>query len=175
MNMILRAANLARRAHEGQKRKYTLRPYIEHPARVAGKVAIYVNATEDMVAAAFMHDVLEDTQATYHEIVDATGHGAATLVKLLTNPSKEHPEVSRAERKAIDRAHLEKAPWEVKVIKMVDRMDNLLELGGSPWDFQLLYAQESIMLAEAIGDVDPYMKKDLVEMATAIKVKAALP
>jgi len=63
----------------------------------------------------------------------------------------------------------------VKVIKMTDRIDNLLEMGGAPWDFKVMYAQESIMLAEAVGDVDEYMKNDLVALAKTMKEKAALP
>ena len=175
MNLILAAAHLARRAHEGQKRKYTGRPYIEHPARVAGKVGLYVNVIEEMVAAAYLHDVLEDTQATYQEIVAATNQATADLVKWVTNPSKQHPNLRREERKAMDREHLRWAPWEAKIIKLTDRIDNLLEMGGAPWDFQVLYAQESIMLAEAVGDVDAFLKKDLIDIAERMKLKAALP
>jgi (p)ppGpp synthase/HD superfamily hydrolase len=39
MNLILKAAAFARQAHDGQRRKYNDRPYIQHPARVAGRVA----------------------------------------------------------------------------------------------------------------------------------------
>jgi hypothetical protein len=42
MNLILKAAAFARQAHDGQRRKYNARPYIHHPARVAGRVAIRV-------------------------------------------------------------------------------------------------------------------------------------
>lgn len=175
MNIILAAANLARRAHEGQKRKYTGRLYIEHPARVAGKIGLYVNVTEEMVAAAYLHDTVEDTQVTYADIVAATNQDVSKLVEWLTNPSKAHPNLRRAEKKAMDREHLKNAPWEAKIIKMTDRIDNLLEMGGAPWDFQALYAQESIMLADVVGDVDSYLKNDLIEIAETMKQKAALP
>lgn len=175
MSLILSAANLARKAHEGQKRKYTGRQYIEHPARVAGKIGLYVNVTEEMVAAAYLHDVLEDTQATFEDIVAATSQPTAELVKWVTNPSKQHPNLKREERKAMDREHLRWAPWEAKIIKMVDRIDNLLDMEGAAWDFRALYAQESIMLADAVGDVDSYLKKDLVDIAQKMKEKAALP
>ena len=175
MSIILRAAQLARKAHEGQKRKYTGRAYIEHPARVAGKIGLYVMATDEMVAAAYLHDVLEDTQATMSDILGVTSVDVAEYVRWMTNPSKQYPKLRREERKAMDREHLAKAPWQVKVIKMTDRIDNLLEMGGAPWDFKVMYAQESIMLAEAVGDVDEYMKNDLVALAKSMKEKAALP
>lgn len=175
MNMIIRAAQLARKAHEGQKRKYTGRPYIEHPARVAGKIGVYINAYDEMVSAAYLHDVVEDTQVTLKDIEVATSSHVADLVKALTNPSKEHPQMARADRKAMDRDHLKNAHWEVKVIKMIDRIDNLLEMTEAPWDFKLLYAQESLALAEVVGDVDLYLKNDLVAIAGRLKAEAAKP
>ena len=40
MNLIIKAAQFAKYAHEGQVRKYTGRPYVEHPMRVAGEVSM---------------------------------------------------------------------------------------------------------------------------------------
>lgn len=134
MSIILRAADLARTAHEGQLRKYTGRPYIEHPARVAGLVAILPGTTEAMVAAAFLHDVLEDTAIPEMRILDVTGPETLGLVRWLTNQSKGMT-APRHERKNIDRNHLMKAPPEAQVIKLIDRIDNLLEMGEAPEEF----------------------------------------
>lgn len=164
MSMILRAAALAREAHEGQLRKYTKRPYIEHPARVAGKVAILPGATDSMVAAAFLHDVLEDTEIDHGRIVAVVGPIVADLVTWLTNPSKDM-RAPRQERKSIDREHLAMAPQEVKVIKLIDRIDNLLEMGEPPAGFKILYAEESIQLATVIGNAHPALADDLVNIA----------
>ena len=68
LNPILRAAQFARQAHEGQRRKCNDRPYIEHPARVAARVTILPGATEAMVVAAWLHDVVEDTTVELDEI-----------------------------------------------------------------------------------------------------------
>lgn len=175
MSLILNAAILARTAHRGQKRKYTGRDYIEHPARVAGKVAILMAADEELIAAAFLHDVLEDTQATAEDILSRTNGTVLGYVQWLTNPSKGRTDLKREDRKAMDREHLAKAPQAVKIIKMVDRIDNLLDIVNAPWDFQALYAHESILLANAIGDANPEMAKDLVDVSEKMKAKAALP
>lgn len=151
MNLILRAAELAYRAHEGQTRKYDGMPYIHHPARVAGRTAVLPGATEDMVAAAYLHDVLEDTTVPYDEIARVTNPQVANYVRWMTNPSKGS-KLSREERKAMDREHLRKAPKEVKRIKMLDRIDNLRDMAGAESDFKKLYAKESILLYDVIGD-----------------------
>ena len=83
MSIILKAAALAVRAHEGQKRKYTGFPYITHPARVAGRVGILPVVTEEMVAAAYLHDVLEDTTITKAEIEFIRGVSADYSIQKL--------------------------------------------------------------------------------------------
>lgn len=167
-NIILAAADLARRAHEGQVRKYNGTPYVRHPARVASRVALYPGSTEEMVAAAFLHDVLEDTQVRPSEITQATNEKVTELVVWMTNPSKGS-KLSRAERKAMDREHLQKAPRQVKVIKMLDRIDNLSEMRGAEGSFVGLYVNESLMLAEVVGDADESLKKELIETAKALE------
>ena len=57
---LLAAMDIAARAHEGQVRKYTGEPYLTHPFAVAGLVRS-VTDDEDMVAAAILHDVVEDS------------------------------------------------------------------------------------------------------------------
>lgn len=80
MNLILKAAAFARQAHADQRRKYNDRPYIQHPARVAGRVAAHPQVTEAMVAAAFLHDVVEDTPHTLDEVSAEFGPEVARLV-----------------------------------------------------------------------------------------------
>lgn len=151
MSIILKAAALATRAHEGQKRKYTNLPYITHPARVAGRVGILPGVTEELVAAAYLHDVLEDTTVTREEIEEATNAQVGFYVDCMTNKSKGTG-LPRAERKALDRKHLAEIPAEVKQIKALDRIDNLLDCTGAPVDFKKLYSQESLLLADVLGN-----------------------
>lgn len=162
-NLILKAAQLAIRAHAGQVRKYEPVPYVYHPARVAGRTAVLPGATEEMVAAAYLHDVLEDTAISFDEIARLTSFKVAEYVQWMTNPSKGST-LPRQERKAMDRAHLKRAPIEVKWIKMLDRIDNLIDMKGASPDFQKLYGEESILLHEAIGDNTP-LSEELLSWA----------
>ena len=162
MNTILEAAAFARRAHAGQRRKYTDRPFIFHPARVAGRVAAHPQATEVMVAAAFLHDVVEDTPHTLEEVSAGFGSDVARLVDELTNPSKGS-KAPRLERKQQDRDHLALVSVEAKIIKLVDRIDNLQEMAEAPESFREKYFEESRLLVEVIGDVDPDLKAEVLD------------
>ena len=151
----LAAARFARAANSGQKRKYTGAPYILHPCRVAGLVATHEVATDPLVAAAFLHDVVEDCGCPLAVIQREFSGVVAGYVDWLTNKSKEAGTSSRAERKRLDRERLKDAPREVKVVKLIDRLDNLLEVPAEiDPDFAELYAGESLLLVEAIGDAD---------------------
>ncbi len=147
-NRIILAAQHAELCHRGQVRKYTGRPYIEHPARVAGRVMTLAYVDDDVVAAAWMHDILEDCKgAIIPAIFSPRCYG---MIAALTNPSKDHPLLNRDERKQMDRDHLRNVePW-VKIIKLIDRIDNLHDLRFCGDGFKYQYARESQKLCEAI-------------------------
>lgn len=161
---IENAQRLATLAHEGQTRKYNGEPYITHPIRVAHLVAISEGLEHldrnKMVQAAFLHDVLEDCpHITEDMIVEATNRQVLDLVKELTNPSKGS-KLPRAERKAIDREHLQHVSVEAKILKLIDRYDDLTEMvsdiqtSEDAKRFGKLYAKESELLLFAIHDAD---------------------
>lgn len=122
--LIDRAHTFASLAHEavGQKRKYTGEPYINHPVAVAELVK-QVRHTEAMIAAALLHDVVEDTNVTLTDIFDHFGAEVSHLVGCLTDVSRPQ-DGNRAVRKALDRDHLAKASPEAKTIKLADTIDN---------------------------------------------------
>ena len=134
----------------------------QHPARVAGRAAVHPQATEIMVAAAFLHDVVEDTPHTLDEVVAEFGPDVARLVSELTNPSTGS-KAPRCERKQQDREHLAQVSKEVKIIKLLDRIDNLQEMVEAPSGFLRKYCEESRLLAKAIGDSDPELKVELMD------------
>ncbi len=162
MNMILEAAVFARLAHAEQQRKFNHRPYIVHPARVAGRVAVHPRATENMVAAAFLHDVVEDTSRTLGDLSAAFGPEVVQLVDELTNPSKGS-EAPRPERKQQDRTHLAQISVEAKIIKLFDCIDNLHDVVAAPDSFVRRFCKETRLLAEVIGDADLDLKAELLE------------
>lgn len=181
MSVVLKAAQLAEFWHRGQIRKYTNRPYIEHPIRVAGRVASLsrlirfddepVNIiTENHVAAAFLHDVIEDCDIQRFQIdgIFETNE-IADIVEDLTNPSKNHPHLKRSERKLMDREHLRNATNIVKIIKMVDRIDNINEMRNADVHFIVKYCEESILLANVIGDASNELYRELMEAIISLK------
>jgi len=147
--LIERASEAATKAHAGQKRKYTGEDYVVHPRSVASR-AIDMGLDEHVIAAAFLHDADEDTSYKIPAIRRDFGEEVADLVAWLTNPSKGS-KASRAERKAMDRAHIEDAPDEAKLLKGLDRLDNLEDMKGAEDSFKTLYAKESLLLADSIA------------------------
>lgn len=178
MTKIERAEQLAKRAHEGQFRKYgnPPLPYFVHPQEVAELTEAYCKennlspeVTERMVAAAAMHDVLEDCpQITPQEIIDATDQETYNLVLDLTNPSKGSKS-PRAVRKQMDRDHLALVSKEAKIIKMIDRICNLRDIKlCDDKRFIDLYANESIQLVKAVEDADPDLATWLKTVCNAL-------
>jgi len=107
--LVMKAQQVAADAHKGQKRKHSNDPYLIHPMRVARRVMTRPDATPEMVAAAWLHDVVEDTPVTLDEIGKEFGSEIAQLVRELTNAS-EGSRAPRKERKAMDRAKLAARP-----------------------------------------------------------------
>lgn len=114
-----RARLFATHAHEGQVRKYSGEPYIVHPIEVAGLVRS-VDLDEEVVAAAFLHDVVEDCDVRIEEIAERFGSPVTRLIDEVSDVSR--PEDGN--RKALDRAHLSKTSPEGMSIKLADMLDN---------------------------------------------------
>lgn len=158
MNKILQAAKFAKEAHRGQKRKFTGVDYITHPARVAGRVTIdmgHYPQAEELIQIAWLHDVIEDCEISHAELKEQFGSYVADGVQALTNPSKQS-DGNRAARKAMDRDHISKQLPEIKIIKMIDRLDNLKDMRGAPGGFRKKYAEESRLLLQVLKNYEPY-------------------
>lgn len=162
-NPITHASRVASELHQGQTRKYTGRPYIEHPARVAARLT-RLGCSDEMICAAWLHDVLEDCEVTFSILKAAYGIplDVCLLVHLMTNPSKQYPNLNRAERKKMDLAHLKNAPCDVRMIKLADRTDNLRELDPAQ-PFAVQYMNESIALLAALSETHEELEADLAE------------
>lgn len=145
------AAAVANFAHRGQLRD-NKRPYITHPARVAGQVLLHYCATEEWGAIAYLHDVLEDTKLTAENLrVKFSPFVVGTVIEL-TNQFTDKTE-RRAVRKTRERERLGTVSQAGKIIKMLDREDNLLEM-PHPCSFRDLYVEESRLLMHHIRDAD---------------------
>ena len=139
MSLILKAARFAQEAHKGQVRKFIDEPYVYHPMRVAGKVTLE-GGTEEMVCAAWLHDVIEDCDVSIATLYQEIGPNIPEMVVGLTNPTQIYDEyrgLGRIDRKAIDLAHLRKQSNEVKLIKLCDIWDNMRDFHECSSEFFL--------------------------------------
>ena len=162
-SLTSRASVLATFAHEGQERDDGGGPYIRHPARVATTLARHFPTDHALVAAAWCHDVIEDCpQISADTLREAIGDDALALVREVTNPSKNFPDLPRAERKAMDRAHIAMISRRAKLIKLADRADNLTEGATSPDKAWIAtYVAESRSLAEVLHGTHPPLEAEL--------------
>ena len=113
------AARFASESHEGQVRKYTNEPYITHPIAVGFLVATTM-ADIECVCAAYLHDVLEDTDCIVEDRFDPF---ISRLVVGLTDVSKPE-DGNREYRKSLDRVHTWSQDSRVRSIKLADLIDN---------------------------------------------------
>lgn len=156
MSLEKRARIAAIRWHGDQKRKYTLEPYFHHPVAVAALVK-EVPHTEEMVAAALLHDTREDCGVRDHQIRAEFGNAVANLVDWLTDVSKP-TDGNREVRKMLDRKHIAEAPREAKTVKLADLIDNSRSITKYDPDFARVYlAEKRLLLDEALKDGDPYL------------------
>jgi (p)ppGpp synthase/HD superfamily hydrolase len=122
--MLFNAIEFAARAHRGQWRKTTRVPYVVHCANV-GRILARYRFPEYLVAAGFLHDVLEDTSTSFAELCDAFGLRVATLVQAVSNTDRTQGWDVRKYH-AIQR--LTTAPIDVVILKAADQLDNLQSL-----------------------------------------------
>lgn len=169
VSILARAEALARRAHEGQERDDGGGPYILHPERVAKRLAARFPADPALAAAAWCHDVIEDCPAiSATELIAAIGDDAMSLVREVTNPSKQHPDLPRAERKRMDREHIAVISQRAKLIKLADRADNLREGATCPDKAWIAtYVGESRALAAVLTGTDPILEAELAQALDA--------
>lgn len=121
-DIVFAAAAFAARAHRHQLRKDGLTPYFSHPVRVC-LVVTHVFGFHDpkMLAAALLHDTIEDTTTDFDDLVKNFGEDVARWVAALSKDSRMVEE----ERENAYRRQLATADWQAKVIKLADQYDNL--------------------------------------------------
>lgn len=148
--LVTRAADFAIAAHQavGQVRKYTGEPYWLHPRDVAQLVQFFSKPGElgdfqkdEVIAAAWLHDVVEDTKVTIDDIMARFGNKVAWLVSEVTDVSKPE-DGNRAIRKALDRDHLAKASPAGKTIKLADIICNTASIVKHDPEFAKIYLKE---------------------------------
>jgi len=151
-DLVIQADAFAAAAHAAidHRRKYTGEPYIEHPREVA-RIVASVTDDHEVIAAALLHDTVEDTQVTLEQIEDLFGPRVASLVEQLTDVSRPE-DGNRRTRKAIDLAHTATATPEAKTVKLADLISNTRKIVEFDPDFARVYLPEKARLLEVLKD-----------------------
>jgi (p)ppGpp synthase/HD superfamily hydrolase len=137
-------------AHDsiGHKRKYTDEPYYVHPGRVA-KLVASVTSDAEIIAAAWLHDVLEDVSPKNPnfsaEVIRKNFGDRVLLLVLDVTDVSTLADGNRAKRKTIDRAHLANASDDAKTIKLADLIDNIVDITENDPNFAKIFRKEVVL------------------------------
>lgn len=151
------ARRYATQAHAaaGQRRKYTDEPYIVHPAAVAELVRSVTDDPE-MIAAAWLHDTVEDTASTIEDIERHFGPRVAELVDMLTD-SAQPTAKNRAARKLAHFRHTAAASPDAQTIKLADIIDNTRAIVQFDADFARIYLVEKQVQIQLLREGDAHL------------------
>uniref|UniRef100_A0A915P392 Protein Wnt n=1 Tax=Meloidogyne floridensis TaxID=298350 RepID=A0A915P392_9BILA len=125
MFIVIKAADFAARRHRFQMRRDGRTPYINHPVGVAYLLTSVGNITDPAtLAAAYLHDTIEDTKTTFEELVEEFGTEIAEIVLECTDNTK----LSKQERKNEQVEKASKCSHKAKLVKLADKLYNLRDL-----------------------------------------------
>ena len=156
-NVVAKALDFATKAHGDQVRKYTGEPYTNHLVEVMNIVRT-VKSDDSMLAAALLHDTIEDTSVTEADVKKEFGDRIAQLVVELTDISKPE-DGNRATRKAIDRDKLAKVSDDAQTIKLADLISNGKDIAINDPKFAKVFLNEKRQLLEVLDRGDPALMK----------------
>jgi guanosine-3',5'-bis(diphosphate) 3'-pyrophosphohydrolase len=122
MQKLAEAISFAARAHQGHLRKDGRTPYVAHPMRVLTVLATVFGVEDrETLAAAVLHDTIEDTRTDHDDLSERFGRRVADFVAALSKDVR----LPEEERERAYLAALIEAPIEVKLCKLGDVYDNL--------------------------------------------------
>jgi HD domain len=130
LSRLTKALLFAADAHRNQRRKGAAQePYVNHLIEVVDLVVQATdNADMDMVIAALLHDVVEDTPTSYEEVAASFGERVAEIVR----ENSDDMSLSKAERRRARIAAMALKSREARIVKMADIISNLRAIAVSP-------------------------------------------
>lgn len=137
MEILLKARDLAKNAHNGQKRKISGKPYFTHVENVAA-ILKQSGFPDSVVAAGYLHDVIEDTDVSQEDIREIFGEEILQLVLHNT----ENKDLEWEQRKQATILKAQETSFEIKALIAADKLDNSQDLlnfyqkyGDKVWEF----------------------------------------
>ena len=150
LSVLDRAIMLAAKAHGGMRRKLDHLPYIMHPMEVA-VVAGTLTEDEEVLAAAVLHDTVEDTGVTLEEIASLCGERVARLV--LSETEDKHPELAKEaswhlrKEESLDALRGTKDPG-VRILWLADKLTNMRS-------YRRLWKKDGVAFWSHLNQSDP--------------------
>lgn len=159
-DLVVRALSYATEMHRDQRRKNTARtPYIEHPITVM-RILWDVGVRDPVpLAAALLHDTVEDTAAELEDLQDLFGADVADTVAHCTD-DKGLPKAERKRLTIVEAAH---APPRAQLVKLADRIANCADLADhapAGWGARRIgqYGDWSRQVVDALRGVHPELE-----------------
>jgi (p)ppGpp synthase/HD superfamily hydrolase len=182
--VLEKVRDYADKAHGKQQRKYTPDRYIVHPVRVMELCRPY-NDTLPVLAAALLHDVLEDTPVTKEDLLrflqsvmnetDA-GETLKLVVELTDLFTKErHPRWNRKKRKTKEAARIQQTSSDSQTVKYADIIDNCREIVEHDPDFAKVFIRECKALLKVMPKGHEVLYQEAIDTVNSclLKLKAA--
>jgi guanosine-3',5'-bis(diphosphate) 3'-pyrophosphohydrolase len=157
---MLKAISFAARKHAGQLRKDDRTPYIAHPMRVLTILTTAFQIDDpEVLAAAVLHDTVEDTITDRDELIAEFGPRVADMVAQLSKDKR----LAEEEREQQYYDLLAQAPIEVKLCKLADLYDNLVDAAALPPDMLGKTIARAQNLLELFAPEFPPERRDALE------------
>ena len=127
---LVNAIAFAADKHRRQRRKDAeASPYINHPIGLARVLSVEAGLTDEvLLAAAVLHDTLEDTETTYEELCERFGAAVASVVLEVTDDKT----LPKKERKRLQIEHAAHISRRAKLVKLADKICNVRDVAASP-------------------------------------------
>lgn len=166
MSIVEQAKAFAIGAHGNQTRKYTGEPYWHHLQEVA-KTIYLLRGSYEMQAAAWLHDVIEDTLVDVRTLTAQFGSQVADMVVALTQGPYPREGMNRAARKAFDRERLSMATDDVQTIKLADLIDNTKDIVYNDAKFAQVYIKEKTLLLGVMTQGNQLLREYAIKQVVA--------
>jgi (p)ppGpp synthase/HD superfamily hydrolase len=154
MDIIEKAKAFAKLKHGKDKRKFTGELYYTHPFAVVERLKAFdkYETNEIILAAAYLHDTLEDTNTSFRELKNTFNEEIANLVLELTSNKEEYKDDENKTDHTAKAHYLTKKinnmSKSARIIKFVDREHNISSMSGAPPSFTEKYSKETQYILE---------------------------
>ncbi|MGI9007420.1 MAG: HD domain-containing protein [Streptosporangiaceae bacterium] len=158
IGQVSEAIDFATAAHGDQQRPTGV-PYLEHLLEALEALARGAGVTDpDLLCAAVLHDVVEDTEVTSEDLEKRFGPRVAELVGWVTIP-RARPGQDKTAVKEAALGRLGSAPRDAILVKLADRLSNVQTLRNLPLERQRRYYDQTVRFIVPLAATDPWFER----------------